>query len=458
MRNKTKKNEKKGHQYHGLFYYPNDKEKKISDLTMRIVFTLIVLIVIRIGSNIQIPGLDAKVFTKWFEEKFSSSGCFFNALTGGSFANMSVLALNIMPVITSSIIIQFVSMLVKPLERFMREPDGQKIMAQVSRYLSIGIAFVEGVLFAFVFYKNGYFTNNDALAAFTMVFILAAGTAVVLWFADLISEYGIGNGITVILVADILMSVPSDVAILWKNFVSTRNSVPSKFGVIIAILAIMALFIAYVVIMQECEHRFLVRGSHGSSTIAHMNETIKKQNYIPLKLNSAGVMPIIFAQTILGIPAFMYALGFDVQKGVFNFITLSFEQRNWFNVYYPEYSFGIVVYAIVLIAFFYFYANLAFNPDEIADYLRETGGVIPGIRPGVETSRYLKKSAKAMNFIGACVLGVASLIPVFINSFFRIGLSMGGTSTIIIVGGITEIIQQIKVEKYQQRLPKNLHR
>lgn len=436
-----------------LFSYSTlKKTNKLSDLTTRIIFTLIVLLIIRVGSNIPIPGLDSDVFSKWFSEKFSSTGGFFNVMTGGSFSNMSILALNITPIITASIITQFASIIIHPLERLLKDEDGQKMMAQITRYGSITIAFAEGILFSFSFLHSGYFKEDDALAAFSMVFTIVAGTAVMLWFSDLLSEYGVGNGITVILVADILFSIPSDFTILYNRFVANRTGLPFKFLSVLCILAVICLIIIYVVVMQECEHRFPVQGSRGTSNIFHMNETLKRQNYIPMKLNSAGVMPIIFAQAILQAPTLLSALGFDIQKGLFNFIALSSVQKNWFNPYYPEYSFGIIIYMAVIILFFCFYANISFNPDEIADYLRETGGTIPGVRPGIETAQYLKKSATAMNFIGACALGIVSLVPIFISSYFDVELSLGGTSLIIIVGGITEIVQQICAEKYKQRL------
>ena len=229
MWDRKEKKEQKVEERALFSYASKNKSKKINDLTARILFTLAVLVVIRIASNIPIPGLDSEVFDKWFSEKFSSSGGFFNVMTGGSFANMSILALNITPVITSSIIVQFASMLIRPLEKLMRDEDGQKMMAQITRYLAMIIAFVESGLFALSFYQNGYFTDNDGLAALSMIFIITAGSAVTLWFADLISEYGVGNGVTVILVADILMSVPSDIILLWRRFVAIYPRIPMKF-------------------------------------------------------------------------------------------------------------------------------------------------------------------------------------------------------------------------------------
>lgn len=452
MWDRKEKKEQKVEERALFSYASKNKSKKINDLTARILFTLAVLVVIRIASNIPIPGLDSEVFDKWFSEKFSSSGGFFNVMTGGSFANMSILALNITPVITSSIIVQFASMLIRPLEKLMRDEDGQKMMAQITRYLAMIIAFVESGLFALSFYQNGYFTDNDGLAALSMIFIITAGSAVTLWFADLISEYGVGNGVTVILVADILMSVPSDIILLWQRFVAIYPRIPMKFLSVLLVAFIVCLIIAYVVIMQECEHRFPVQGSYGTSSIMHMHDEKKKQNYIPMKLNAAGVMPVIFAQAVLQLPTWLASLGFNVQKGFFNFLALSFEQKNWFNLYYPEYSFGMLVFLVIIVLFSYFYANISFSPEEIADHLRETGTTIPGIRPGIETAKYLRKSARAMNFLGACALSIIALIPIFITAYYRIELSLGGTSLIIIVGGITEVVQQIRAEKYKQRL------
>ena len=325
MWDRKEKKEQKVEERALFSYASKNKSKKINDLTARILFTLAVLVVIRIASNIPIPGLDSEVFDKWFSEKFSSSGGFFNVMTGGSFANMSILALNITPVITSSIIVQFASILIRPLEKLMRDEDGQKMMAQITRYLAMIIAFVESGLFALSFFQNGYFTDNDGLAALSMVFIITAGSAVTLWFADLISEYGVGNGVTVILVADILMSVPSDVILLWRRFVAIYPRIPMKFLSVLLVAFIVCLIIAYVVIMQECEHRFPVQGSYGTSSIMHMHDEKKKQNYIPMKLNAAGVMPVIFAQAVLQLPTWLASLGFNVHKGFFNFLALSFE-------------------------------------------------------------------------------------------------------------------------------------
>ena len=382
------------------------------------------LIVIRIGSQLPIPGVDQNVFAQWFSNQNSDAFSFFDAVTGGSFL------LNITPYITSSIIMQLLTIAIPKLEEMQRDgEDGRKKIVEITRYLTIALALIESIAMAVGFGKNGYLTAFNAMNVFMVIVTLTAGSAVLMWIGERITEKGVGNGISIVLTINIISRIPSDFASLFEQFVSGKTVAKGVLAVVI-ILAVILLTVVFVVLLQGAERRIPVQYS---KKIQGRRQVGGQSTHIPLKVNTGGVIPVIFAQSLMQFPVVIASL---LGKGL--------SQSNWCDRNEPIYSIGLVVYIILIIAFAYFYTSITFNPLEVANNMKKAGGFIPGIRPGKPTSDYLTKILNYIIFIGAAGLTVVAVLPIFFSGIFNANVSFGGTSIIIIVGVVIETIKQIE--------------
>ena len=415
---------------------------KVKDIRDRILFTFLMLIVIRIGSELPAPGVDGEVFKQWWASQSADGLGFFNAITGGSFLNMSVFALNITPYITSSIIIQLLTIAIPKLEEIQRDgEERRKKMVALTRYVTIVLALIQSIAMTIGFYRGGYLTSQGPLAVIEVITGLTAGSAVLMWIGERITEKGIGNGISIVLVINIISRMPEDMGTLWSQFIANK-SIPKGIVAGLIIIAIIVAMVVFVVVLQDAERRIPVQYS---KKLQGRKQVGGQSTHIPLKVNTGGVIPVIFAQSLLQTPVIIAAiLGKGNGTGIGSKILKGMSQSNWCNPEEPIYSIGLVVYILLIIAFAYFYTQITFNPLEIANNMKKAGGFIPGIRPGKPTSDYLNQILNYIVFIGAVGLSIVAFIPIFFNGVFKADVSFGGTSIIIIVGVVIETIKQVE--------------
>ena len=415
---------------------------KDDNIRKRIIFTFFMLIVIRLGSQLPIPGVNQAVFAEWFANQSSDAFSFFDAITGGSFLQMSIFALNITPYITSSIIMQLLTIAIPKLEEMQRDgEDGRNKIAEITRYVTVALALIESIAMAIGFGRSGYLTEYNFMTTLQVIVTLTAGSAVLMWIGERITDKGIGNGISIVLVINIVSRIPQDFATLFEQFVTGKNIAQATLAVVI-ILAIILVTVVFVILLQDAERRIPVTYSkkiQGRKTVGGQS------THIPLKVNTGGVIPVIFAQSLMQFPVVIaQILGKGNGTGIGSKILKALSQSNWCNPSEMVYSIGLVVYIVLIIAFAYFYTSITFNPLEIANNMKKQGGFIPGIRPGKPTSDFLNKILNYIVFIGAAGLTIVTIIPIFFNGVFKADVSFGGTSIIIIVGVVIETIKQIE--------------
>ena len=415
---------------------------KLKEIRSRIIYTLLMLVVVRIGTQLPIPGVNGSYFSEWFSGNSGSAFGFFDAITGGSFEKMSVFALNITPYITSSIIIQLLTIAIPKLEELQKAgEEGRKKMTAITRYLTVALALMESLAMAIGFGKSGLLLEYNALNVITAVVTLTAGSTVIMWIGERITENGVGNGISIVLTINIISRIPQDLTLLFEQFVKGKEIAFQVLNLAIIIAIIIAVTVLTVT-LQGAERRIPVQYSR---KVQGRKQIGGQSSYIPLKVNTAGVIPIIFAQSLFMFPLIiMQLLGKSGGNGIGGTILKMLNQSNWCDFKEPIYSIGLIVYIVLVIAFAYFYTSITFNPLEIADNMKKQGGFIPGIRPGKPTSEYLTKILNYIIFIGAVGLVIVAIIPIFFEGAFNASISFGGTSLIIIVGVIIETLKQIE--------------
>ena len=414
---------------------------KVKDIRDRIIFTFLMLIIIRIGSQLPVPGVNGDVFRSWFESQTAGLG-FFDAITGGSFLSMSVFALNITPYITSSIIMQLLTIAIPALEEMHKDgEDGRKKIAEITRYLTVGLALFEASAMTFGFWRSGYLLEKNALTVITVVTALTAGSAVLMWIGERITEKGVGNGISIVLVINIISRIPADMGNLWDQFIAGQGLLKGVIAGVIILVVIIGMVI-FVIILQGAERRIPVQYS---KKMQGRKQVGGQQTHIPLKVNTSGVIPVIFAQSLMQTPVILASLfgwggGTDFWSKVLN----GLNQSNWCNPEEPIYTIGLLVYILLIVGFAYFYTQISFNPMEIANNMKKAGGFIPGMRPGKTTSDYLSQVLNYIVLIGAVGLTIIAIVPIFFSGVFGANVSFAGTSLIIVVGVVIETLKQIE--------------
>ena len=415
---------------------------KLKEIRSRIIYTLLMLVVVRIGTQLPIPGVNGSYFSEWFSGNSGSAFGFFDAITGGSFEKMSVFALNITPYITSSIIIQLLTIAIPKLEELQKDgEEGRKKMTAITRYLTVALALMESLAMAIGFGKSGLLLEYNALNIITAVVTLTAGSTVIMWIGERITENGVGNGISIVLTINIISRIPQDLTLLFEQFVKGKEIAFQVLNLAIIIAIIIAVTVLTVT-LQGAERRIPVQYSR---KVQGRKQIGGQSSYIPLKVNTAGVIPIIFAQSLFMFPLIiMQLLGKSGGNGVGGTILKMLNQSIWCDFKEPIYSIGLIVYIVLVIPFAYFYTSITFNPIEIPDNKKKQRGFIPRIRPGKPTSEYLTKILNYIIFIGAVGLVIVAIIPIFFEGAFNASISFGGTSLIIIVGVIIETLKQIE--------------
>jgi preprotein translocase subunit SecY len=414
---------------------------KIKEIRKKLIYTFMMLVVIRFGSQLPIPGVNRDYFSSWFEQNNGGAFNFFDAFTGGSFSKMSVFALSITPYITSSIIMQLLTIAIPKLEEMQKDgEDGRKKIASITRYVTVALALIESTAMAVGFGRQGLLENYNVLNVITVVAVLTAGSAFLMWIGERITEKGVGNGISIVLIINIISRLPDDFSSLYEQFCQGK-SIPLAVVAALVIIAIILAMIVFVVVLNSGVRKVPVQYAkkiQGNKLVGG------QMTYLPLKVNTAGVIPIIFASSLMQFPIVISTLVGYSGTGIWSKIIKLLNQDNWCNPDQLVYSIGLIIYIVLTVFFAYFYTSLTFNPFEIADNMKKQGGFIPGIRPGKPTTEYLNKVLNAIIFIGAVGLVIVAVVPFFFNGVFNASVSFGGTSLIIIVSVVLETLKQIE--------------
>ncbi len=419
----------------------------IEDVRKRILFTLFMVIIIRVGAQIPVPGTDASLI-KEVLDSMNASGAFniFNSFTGHSLDQFSILALSITPYITSSIVMELLSIAIPKLEELHRDGnEGRKKINSYTRYLTVVLALVESIAMSIGFGNQGLYGSNEPIWFYVVVSVLAltAGSAFLMWIGEQITDKGIGNGISIVLLVNSLSGTPEDLGVLFTTFTSGKTIALSVVIVILTVAAIL-LIVAFVVWVNGAQRKIPVQYA---GKIVGRRSLGGQQSNIPLKVMTASVIPVIFASSLMSIPG-MISQFIDTGSEVtfWNHVVYFLSSSYWFRAGIPwYYSLGVILYLGLIFVFSYFYTSITFNPTEVAENLKKQGGFVPGIRPGKPTADYLNSVLNRMVFIGAVALSIVALIPIVVAGVFNISnVSFLGTSLIIIVGVILETLQQIE--------------
>ena len=418
---------------------------KVKDIRSKLLYTLLALVIVRLGSQLPVPGINRDVFDSYISGQTGLG--FLNTLTGGSFANMSIFALNISPYITSSIIMQLLGIVIPKLEEMQKDgEEGRKKIAEISRYVTIGLAVLESS--AMVFGFRSYLADGLTFTNFiTIVATFTAGSAFLMWLGERITEKGVGNGISIILLVNIVADLPSKFTTLFKTYVFGASTVINGIIGAVVIIAIVVVMLILILLLQDGERRIPVQYAkkvQGRKMVGGQTSSI------PIKVNTAGVIPVIFASSFMQFPIIIASF-FQIEGARASFgekILYLLNQQNWWNVTsFGEfkYTLGLVIYIALVIFFAYFYTSVTFNPIEVANNMKKQGGFIPGIRPGKPTTDYLTKVLNNIILIGAIGLTIVAVIPIFFSGVFSVSeVTFGGTSLIIVVGVVLETMKQIE--------------
>ncbi|MFP7200596.1 preprotein translocase subunit SecY [Lysinibacillus halotolerans] len=408
---------------------------RVRDIRNKIIFTLLMLIVFRIGTFIPVPNVDANVLK--VADQFNLIG-FLNTFGGGALSNFSIFALGIMPYITASIIVQLLQMDVVPkFAEWAKQGDvGRRKLAQFTRYLTVVLAFIQAIAMSFGFnqmYGGSLITDTSVLSYITIALVLTAGTSFLLWLGEQITAYGVGNGISIIIFAGIVAAIPTTVNQIYAQQIEgAGDQLFIKIAILVLLVLVMLAVVVGVIYIQQALRKIPIQYA---KRVAGRTGHGAQQTHLPLKVNAAGVIPVIFAIAFVVTPQTLAT--FFGQNSVTSFI------QNTFDYTKPI---GMIIYIALIFAFTYFYAFIQVNPENLADNLKKQGAYIPGIRPGNDTQSYLTKVLYRLTFVGAIFLVVISVMPILFINFMNLPASaqIGGTSVIIVVGVALETMKQLE--------------
>ena len=416
----------------------------IKDIRKKIGYTFLMLIVIRLGSELPTPGVNPTYIKEFFAQNTGEAFNLFNAFTGGSFEQMSIFALSITPYITSSIIMQLLTIAIPKLEEMQKEgEDGRKKIVAITRYLTVVLALIESTAMAVGFGRQGLLKEYNFVNAAIVVLTLTAGSAFLMWIGERITEKGVGNGISVVLLYNIISRLPDDAITIYETFMSGR-SIAVQILIAVFVIAILLAILGFTVLLNAAERRIPVQYAQ---KVQGRRSVGGRSTYIPVKVNTANVMPVIFASSLMSMPQIIGSFfGYQIDvTTICGKIMAMLSSNYWFRPSLPFYSIGVVVYVALLIVFAYFYTSISFNPLEIADNMKKSGGFIPGVRPGKPTSDFLNNMLNHLIIIGAVGLTIIALLPIILSGIFNITrLSFMGTSLIIIVSVVLETAKSIE--------------
>jgi len=400
---------------------------KLPELRKKIIFTLFIISVFRLLAHIPVPGVDSSSIKSYLEQSVFFG--FFNLFSGGGFQNFSIVTLGLGPYINASIIIQLLTMLIPSLEEMSKEGEyGQEKINMYTKLLSVPMAFVQSYGIYFLLSRQGIINTLYSFDLVILILTFTAGTLLLVWLGDLLTEHGIGNGISMLIFVSIISRLPAGILSVLAGISS------SSYLNVIIMLVLMLLIIVAVVLVNEGTRNILIEyGRRGE-------RSQKVTNYLPIKINQAGVIPIIFAVSLVSIPRMiggpLAASGKASLIGLGNFLINTFESTSLtYNL----------VYFLLVVGFTFVYTFIQFNPDKIADDIKKRGGFIPGVRPGTSTSQYLKRIVSRTTLAGSLFLGLVAITPYLMNFIFGSqAIDIGGTSLLIVVSVVLETVRQIE--------------
>ena len=404
----------------------------IPELRKKIIFTALILLIFRIGNAIPVPYVDTTLLNDYINQLSTTVLGLYNVMSGGAFAEATVFALGVQPYINSSIIIQLLTIAIPALERLARDggEEGKKKIQSITRYATVAIAILQGWGYYMLMKNYGILTEKSFWVALVIIASFIAGSSFVMWMGEQITEFGIGNGISIILFAGILSRVPSMVSSMISGL---RAGTLAWWAAVLVVLGILALIVLIT----------WVNGAERRIPVQYAKRQVGRKMYggqastLPMKVNMSGVLPIIFAQSIAMIPSTIAAFCKQPAEGTFWY--------GFLNAIDTKSVLYMIFYFLMIIAFSYFYATIQFNPVEISNNLKKNGGFIPGFRPGKPTTDFIKKVLNKVTLFGAIYLGVVAILPLLIGKIVgNSSLSIGGTSVIIVVGVALETVQALE--------------
>jgi len=407
---------------------------KIEELRKKILFTLVIILLYRLGNAIPVPDVNIALLNAYFAQQQSTILGLLDVMSGGAFSNATIFALSIQPYINASIIIQLLCIAIPSLERLSKEggEEGRKKIASITRYATVAIGLIQGFAY-YMLIKNNNMLNADAQGIWSAIVIIltfTSGSALIMWLGEQITEFGIGNGISMILFASIISRLPTSLITTVRNI--TAGNLQWWLAVLMLIGAVA--MIVLIVYVNDAERRIPVQYA---KRVVGRKMYGGQSTHLPMKVNMSGVMPIIFAQSIASVPA--------------TFAAFAGKTDGWVNTWFANNSIPYaIIYFLLIIFFAYFYSTIQFNPVEVANNLKKNGGYIPGFRPGKPTSEFIQKVLNKITLFGAIYLGIIAIVPILISHFSNAaaltGLSLGGTSIIIVVGVALETVRALEAQ------------
>ena len=406
------------------------------ELRKKILYTLFILLIFRFGSCIPVPFIDTNLLAQYFEQASVGGSMlgYLDMFTGGGLSSATIFAMSITPYINASIILQLLTVAIPALERMVKDggEEGRKKIASWTRYLAVILGLLQGFSYYALLRSQGLLSNTGALAGAAIILTFTAGTALIMWLGEHITQNGIGNGISIILFAGIVSRGPSLMRTLWNLLQTGTQGIVSAVLMVVIGLAV----VVFIVFMSNAERRIPVQYA---KRVVGRKMYGGQSTHLPIKVNASGVMPIIFASSILSLPQTI-SMFWQPESG-----TVGYHIMNLFSQSNPFY---IVVYGLLILAFAYFYASIQFNPIEIANNLKKNGGFIPGFRPGKPTSDFITKALGKVTFVGALFLGVVAILPLIVGAISPTlsNVALGGTSVIIVVGVALDTVKQLEAQ------------
>ena len=408
---------------------------KIEELRKKILFTLVIILLYRLGNAIPVPDVNIALLNAYFAQQQSTILGLLDVMSGGAFSNATIFALSIQPYINASIIIQLLCIAIPALERLSKEggEEGRKKIASITRYATVAIGLLQGFAY-YMLIMNNNMLNADAQGIWSAIVIIltfTSGSALIMWLGEQITEFGIGNGISMILFASIISRLPTSLITTVRNITAGKLQWWLALLMLIGAIAMIVL----IVFVNDAERRIPVQYA---KRVVGRKMYGGQSTHLPMKVNMSGVMPIIFAQSIASLPATVAALFAGKTDG-------------WVNTWFANNSIPYaIIYFLLIIFFAYFYSTIQFNPVEVANNLKKNGGYIPGFRPGKPTSEFIQKVLNKITLFGAIYLGIIAIVPILISHFSNAaaltGLSLGGTSIIIVVGVALETVRALEAQ------------
>ena len=404
---------------------------KIDDLRKKILFTLVIILLYRLGNAVPVPYVDIDALGQYFNQMQNTVLGLLNVMSGGAFSNATIFALSIQPYINASIIIQLLTIAIPALERMSKEEgeEGKKKIASITRYTTVAIGLIQGFAYYYMIMRSGFLTadGSGVWAAIVIILTFTSGSALIMWLGEQITEFGIGNGISIILFASIVSRFPTS---LYQMVTNAVNGTVAWWIDILLLLGALAM-IVLIVLINDSERRIPVQYA---KRVVGRKMYGGQSTHLPMKVNMSGVLPIIFAQSIASLPATIAAF-------------TGHSDSAWASTTSIPYA---IIYFLLIIFFAYFYSTIQFNPVEVANNLKKNGGYIPGFRPGKPTSEFIKKVLNKITLFGAIYLGIIAVVPILISHFSTTadlsGISLGGTSIIIVVGVALETVRALEAQ------------